>query len=230
MDLVNLKPHMAGQKVQVNGRVYQIDPHGVLKGIPDADAQKLLKGKSWESYDPATVEARKAAAKKKGGITLIDAKGERLGKTATVPEEDFLALKDAYDRLLAEFQSRSAEYVGMGQRLQEAENELLRLKGSDMAQVVPPPEAVIVPPPPLSEPVTPPQASDLLAQVEGGGEETEGDDEEEEEAEEEDEWPDPKESMPKPYLQQMADAYGVTYEESHTKAELVKMISAAMYE
>lgn len=227
MDLVNLKPHMAGQKVQVNGRVYQIDPHGVLKGIPDADAQKLLKGKSWESYDPATVEARKAAAKKKGGITLIDAKGERLGKTATVPEEDFLALKDAYDRLLAEFQSRSAEYVGMGQRLQEAENALARLRAATPETATP--DAVIVPPPPppLSEPATtPPQASDLLAQVKGD----EAEDGEEGDEEEEDEWPDPKESMPKPYLQQMADAYGVVYEESHTKAELVKMISSAMYE
>lgn len=61
----------------------------------------------------------------------------------------------------------------------------------------------------------------------------EGDDEPEgEEGAEDDasEWPDPDVSMKKDYLQAMADAYEVEYEEKTTKAELVELIKAKMYE
>lgn len=71
------------------------------------------------------------------------------------------------------------------------------------------------------------------------GQEAEGDGEEageeaDADAEGEDgdanEWPDPDVSMKKDYLQAMADAYEVEYEEKTTKAELVELIKAKMYD
>jgi len=46
----------------------------------------------------------------------------------------------------------------------------------------------------------------------------------------EEEWPDPKETMAMDYLQQMADAYEVSYDGRMTKKTLVKRIREAMYE
>lgn len=42
MDLLNILDHMHGATVCVNGHSYQIDPHGVARGVDDVDARKLL--------------------------------------------------------------------------------------------------------------------------------------------------------------------------------------------
>lgn len=44
------------------------------------------------------------------------------------------------------------------------------------------------------------------------------------------EWPDPEESMELPFLQQMAKAYDVKFDDKTTKKTLVKRIRDAMYE
>lgn len=45
-----------------------------------------------------------------------------------------------------------------------------------------------------------------------------------------DEWPDPEVSMKKEYLQDMADAYDIEYEDKTTKTKLVELIQVKMYE
>lgn len=45
-----------------------------------------------------------------------------------------------------------------------------------------------------------------------------------------DEWPDPEVGMKKSYLQDMANAYGLTFKPTTTKPELVSMIMQAMYD
>jgi hypothetical protein len=74
---------MAGKAVLVNGHVYPIDQDGIVRDVPEADAAKLLRGKTWMEYDPeaeAKREERRKALREEykgqlGGIQLLTRDG-----------------------------------------------------------------------------------------------------------------------------------------------------------
>ncbi len=47
MDLRNTKAYMRGQCLSVDGRIYQLDGEGIVRGVSAADARTLLQGKDW---------------------------------------------------------------------------------------------------------------------------------------------------------------------------------------
>jgi hypothetical protein len=49
VDIQNSLAHMKGQVISIDGRAYQLDAEGIVREMPDADAQQLLqnKGTPW---------------------------------------------------------------------------------------------------------------------------------------------------------------------------------------
>lgn len=178
MDLVNLHRHMLGRSVLVNGTLYQIDQEGIVRGVPEADAAKLLQNKAWMEFDPeaaAKREERRQALREEfkgqsGGIQLVTKQGELVDPKAI---NEAQAKKEA----------------------QEALNDFPTMKSEEPA----------APPPQEAEPVK--EASPAA-----------------------DEWPDPDMSMTKAYLQDMANAYGLSFAPGTKKQDLVNMIMTAMYD
>lgn len=91
-------------------------------------------------------------------------------------------------------------------------------------QVEKPKKAPEQPPQPQVKPEVPKAAQAAPVEAEEAA-----DADPESEGEEAAEWPDPDESMPKKYLQEMADAYAVEYDNKTTKKELVALINTEMY-
>lgn len=52
MHLRNVRPHMMGKGVSVNGNVYTIDKNGIAWNVDEVDGKKLLQGKSWRVFNP----------------------------------------------------------------------------------------------------------------------------------------------------------------------------------
>jgi len=102
-------------------------------------------------------------------------------------------------------------------------------KGAAKAAVAP--KAAIVPPTPVlpdppGEPVEAPEpapvADDPGSDLDSGGSESK--------PEPEPEWPDPDISMSKSYLQKMAKAYDIKFDNTWTKKQLVDAITVVMYD
>lgn len=81
-DLLNLLEHKKNTRVSVNGTMYEIGPDGVVKGVKDEDAAKLLQNERvWKKYDPKRASALRAQAKAahKGKMKLLDVNGNPVG-------------------------------------------------------------------------------------------------------------------------------------------------------
>lgn len=77
-DLLNLLEYKKNTRVLVNGTVYKIGPDGVVNGVNDRDAHKLLQNERvWKIYDPKKAAELRAQAKAaaKGRMQLIGAEG-----------------------------------------------------------------------------------------------------------------------------------------------------------
>jgi len=203
-DLWNVLESKKNTNILVNGTVYAIGPDGVIKGLTDEDAAKLLKNdRVYKEVDPkrAGAQRKQAAeeAKAKTKMQLLDAAGKPIKFLPDTPGAPMDPLMDSYQREgpppvpTEEVEETLEEEV--------LEEEVLETKND-------PTESV-------------PEEEILEEATEEAKEETvEG---------EEDEWPDPEMEMGIDYLRQMATAYEVTHTKRTPKKALVKKIKEAMY-
>jgi len=204
-DLLNLISHKRNTKILVNGATYGIDENGVCRDVKDADAEKLLQNqRAWRLFDPKEAEAE---AKDKA-----IAEEERLAARAKLKADSKMKLIGA-----------DAPKTGDGEPTLTDIEAAAMMASQDQFEAEKAGEAN--PPPKAPDSETEDSEADDTKADDGEGEASD------KEAEEEVvEWPDPKETMNKDTLHEIADAYEVPYEEKTTKKELVAAIKVAMYD
>ena len=101
-DLLNLLEHKKNTRVSVNGTTYEIGADGVVKGVKEADATKLLQNERvWKKYDPKRASAIRAQAKaaNKGKMKLLDVHGNPIDNLPPdTPGPTMDPLEEVYDR------------------------------------------------------------------------------------------------------------------------------------
>lgn len=215
MRLQTKYPHKKLTTINVNGRVYQIDASCCIDVDSDADAKKLLSlGDEWSA------EVKKSALL---SVSKIPEPGKPM-RTAV----EFVALLAQDEALsskvsaLRSFTSLASLAGNLGFRFTEAEFKAATdqyQRDAVLAARLEKERATPAEAPKAPEPA--PQGTDhrksdkLPKRLE---EEVSG------------EWPDPSEEFSVAYLKRMAAAYGVSYPPNTAKAEVVAMITKAMYE
>lgn len=101
MDLLNVLDAKKNTRVCVNGTIYEIGPDGVVKGVAEADAAKLLQNaKVWKKHDPKRATALREQAKKelKGTMKLLDKYGNPVKPPPDTPGPPADPMMDVYKR------------------------------------------------------------------------------------------------------------------------------------
>jgi hypothetical protein len=200
MDLLNVLDHKRGTRVAVDGTVYEIGNDGVVNGVADAHAQKLLQNaKVWKVHDPKRASAVRAQAKKelRGSMRLLDTHGNPVTPPPDKPGDPVDPMMDVYKRQMAD---GPPPVLPVQDELPETDQA-----PPETDQALPETDQAVGQEPPL------PMAEEVAEDAE-------------------DEWPDPDESMDVEYLREMASAYEVSFNVRTPKKTLVKRIQAAMYE
>jgi hypothetical protein len=199
-DLLNLLVHMKNKAVLVNGTRYEIDQDGIARNVAEQDAGKLLQNKAWMNFDPEAIKEREERQK------AIREEFKQSGIQLITRKGELIdprKVNEAEDKKRAEVESE--DFPSMRSEGSQPEPKL---------EPEPKPEPE---PEPESEPESEPVGPDLA-----------GPDVDPQQTD--DEWPDPHMGMKKPFLQNMANAYGLPYTHQTKKQELVDMIMRAMYD
>jgi len=151
----------------------------------------------------------------RGKVVLCNGRKYQIDDMGCVDVDDEADLK----RLLA-----AAEWQ---QYRKPVDRDEMVAESAKPAKPEPTPEKKAPPEAPPEEPQEADQAAEPEQEPDNEGQ---GGDADAADADEEDEWPDPDVSMSKAQLQKIANAYEVEYEAKTTKAELVELINAKMYD
>jgi hypothetical protein len=195
-----LVPGKPHTRVCVNGRIYPIDAFGCIEVEHPEDQAKLRRVPTWSET------VRQVSAQAPAGVAAPTVKDAAALKMDLENNEQLFAKVATFRSPL----SRRAWLEGQGYRFTDQELEAI---------LAPPPKKVEPAPAPALEPVQKaPTLMETLSPAPGWTVPV-GDEE----------WPDPLPAMPRPYLQAMARAYGVTVTKKLTVEQIVARVHAAMY-